>query len=322
MQKRDVYSDSAKASMAGNPVLKRNTKGQIPNFWEWYEWVSEASQLHFPSSFKELTTSPMVETEAQIFSRMASDIPEIPLEDDKDDLLSDADYAQISTLSSPAAQARATSIAVRELQINIRARNAAHTTTNKYRSHMLRQRMDRHEALILERPKLAAWIVSDNIMPSYIHDEIKSDGKYISGLDGVVPAHIIMEIACRVLGGVSVHNTKQRLILDDELRALKQGSMPTHVYCSTFKRAHLKCVHAGTKMDVADIIACFVYGLNLQVYELYIKAFNADPMAVPDNLGAVMADALAYLQSAIEVNPSLSKVLDHSAKTIRGVFYR
>jgi hypothetical protein len=54
-----------------------------------------------------------------------------------------------------------------------------------------------------------------------------------------------------------------------------------------FKRAHLKCAHAGSKMDVADIIACFVYGLNLKVYELYIKAFNAHPMAVPDILGAV-----------------------------------
>lgn len=67
-------------------------------------------------------------------------------------------------------------------------------------------------------------------------------------------------------------------------------------------------------MDPQEVIACFVYGLSLQIYELYIKDFNIDPASKPGTLGAVMAHALAYLQSAIEVNPSLSKVLDHSGK--------
>ena len=90
--------------------------------------------------------------------------------------------------------------------------------------------------------------------------------------------------------------------------------MPTHAYCTAVKRAHVKCKHAESRMDPQEVIACFVYGLSLQIYELYIKDFNIDPASKPGTLGAVMAHALAYLQSAIEVNPSLSKVLDHSGK--------
>ena len=104
------------------------------------------------------------------------------------------------------------------------------------------------------------------------------------------------------------------MMLDEELRAVKQGNMPTHAYCTAFKRAYAKCQHADSKMDATEVIGNFVYGLNLQIYELYIKAFNADPAAVPDTIGAVMAHALDYLRQSIEVNPALSKVLDHSTK--------
>ena len=50
------------------------------------------------------------------------------------------------------------------------------------------------------------------------------------------------------------------------------------------------------------------------LYKLYIKAVNTDSSAVPATLAGVMAHALEYLRGAIEVNPSLSKVLDHSMK--------
>ena len=314
MMKQDAAVSLPKVPLSGHPVLRRNAKGLIPNFWTWFEWLNEAAQLYFPLSFKDLVTAPAAESEEQALMRIGEEIPDIPLEDEKYDILSDADYALVALVPTAEERARALSIAVYEMQKKIRAANAVTSVANQLRGQLRKQKMARLEALLLERPKLAAWVVSDLVMPPGIHDEIKADGKYIPGEDGIVPAHVIIEIACRVLGGVSKNNTKQRLTMDDELKNVKQGNMPTHAYCQAFKRAHVRCVYAGTKMDPADVIACFVYGLNLQIYELYIKAFNADTTAVPDNLGAVMADALAYLQSAIEVNPSLSKVLDHSSK--------
>ena len=313
MQIQDVTTYPPMIAPSGHPVLERNAQGLIPNFWEWYEWVKDAAQLYFPSSFKELIAAPLIETENEVFVRFTRDIPMIPLVDDKDELLSIEECAALALLSTSEERERARSYAVRELQKKLRAENAAISMTNEYRVILLEQRMARHEALVLERPRLAAWLVCGSVMPPTIHDEIKSDERYLPGVDGFVPAHVIMSIACRLLGGVlKKNNTKMRMALDDELRAVKQGNLPTHTYCTAFRKAHTKCLHAGTRMDTSDIIAYFVYGLNLQIFEHYIKAFNLDPTVVPDSLGAVMADALAYLQGAIEVNPSLSKVLDYS----------
>ena len=50
---------------------------------------------------------------------------------------------------------------------------------------------------------MAAWLISEEVMAASVLDEIKADGLYIPGPTGVVPAHTIMEIVCRVLGGVS-----------------------------------------------------------------------------------------------------------------------
>ena len=314
MSKQDVNITPPKIISSGHPILRRNAKGTIPNFWLWYEWIGEAGQLYFPASFKELFAAPSPESESESIVRLPRDIPKIPLENENDDLLTDEQYAALAAMPDVQARALAQSRVVRELQMSIRAENAVKASTNEGRTQLLKQRMARHEAMILERPKLAAWVVSDLVMPAVIHDEIKADGLYLPGANGTVPAHVIVEIACRVLGGVSKNNLKQRMMLDEELRAVKQGNMPTHVYCTAFKRAHVKCLHAESKMDPAEVIGCFVYGLNLQIYELYIKAFNTDSSAVPATLGGVMAHALEYLRGAIEVNPSLSKVLDHSVK--------
>ena len=314
MMKQDVAITLPKVAPAGHPVLRRNAKGLIPNYWMWYEWLNEVAQLYFPLTFKDLTVPPTDETEDEAITKIGEDYPEIPLEDDRDDLLPDEVYARVAQLPTAEDRARALSIAVRDLQRSIRAANALTSVTNKLRAQKRKQLMDNLEARRLDRPKLAAWVVSDLVMPPGIYDELKADGKYIPGADGIVPAHVLLEIACRVLGGVSKNNTKQRLTMDDELKAVKQGNSPTHAYNQAFKRAHVKCTYAGSKMDTADVIACYVYGLNLQIYELYIKAFNEDTAAVPGTLGEVMAHALAYLQSAIEVNPSLSKVLDHASK--------
>lgn len=67
--------------------------------------------------------------------------------------------------------------------------------------------MARNEALLLERPKLAAWVSSDLVMPPEIHDEIKADGLYVAGVDGTVPAHTIMEVACLQEQHQAAHDT-------------------------------------------------------------------------------------------------------------------
>ena len=134
--------------------------------------------------------------------RLSRDIPKIPLEDENDDLLTDEQYAALAALPTVQARALAQRRAVRELQMSIRAENAIKASTNEGTTQLLKQRMARHEAIILERPKLAAWVVSDLVIPAVIHDEIKADGLYLLGADGTVPALFIVEIACRVLGGV------------------------------------------------------------------------------------------------------------------------
>ena len=134
--------------------------------------------------------------------RLSRDIPKIPLEDENDDLLTDEQYAALAALPTVQARALAQRRAVRELQMSIRAENAIKASTNEGTTQLLKQRMARHEAIILERPKLAAWVVSDLAIPAVIHDEIKADGLYLLGADGTVPALFIVEIACRVLGGV------------------------------------------------------------------------------------------------------------------------
>ena len=105
MSKQDVTIALPKTSTPGHPVLRRNAKGTVPNFWLWYEWVGEAAQLYFPASFKELSTAPPVETEVETMMRLAMGIPRIPLDNESDDLLTDAQYAELADI--PNLQARA-----------------------------------------------------------------------------------------------------------------------------------------------------------------------------------------------------------------------
>lgn len=131
MSKQEVTLLPAKAPPSGRPVLRRNPKGLVPNFWVWYEWVHEAAQLHYPYSFKELTSAPAAETNAAFLARISVDIRKIPPEDEKDDLPTDAEYEVIASLPTADARALAQSRAVREMQKRIRATNAETALTNR-----------------------------------------------------------------------------------------------------------------------------------------------------------------------------------------------
>ena len=102
--------------------------------------------------------------------RLSRDIPKIPLEDENDDLLTDEQCAALAAMPDVQARALAQSRAVRVLQMSIRAENAIKASTNEGRTQLLKQKMARNEAMILERPKLAAWVVSDLVMPAVIHE--------------------------------------------------------------------------------------------------------------------------------------------------------
>ena len=296
-----------------HPVLRRNAKGLVPMFWEWEERVHEAAQLQFPECFLELSNAPLVETEEENLARLTGDIPLVPLMDDRNKCLDDAAYAVVMALPAPQ-RARAEALAIRDMQAAARNANQAIALLNTDRALRHADRRKRDLAKIAERPKMAAWLVSEHVMPATIHDELKADGRYIAGEDGVVPAHVIMEIACRVLGGVSLNNIKMRMDHEAALRSNRQDNLPTHLYNTNFKRCLRKCVSSGSTIPQTELIAIYIYGLNLQLFEDYIRAYGADTESVPDTVGAVMANALEYLKNVIAINPALSKVLDHSTK--------
>ena len=123
-----------------------------------------------------------------------------------------------------------------------------------------------------------------------------------------------MEILCRVIGGVSKNDGRRRIDQEDALRSVRQGSMPTHLYCTMFKRGLRKCVHSGSRIPESDLILFFVNGLNVTVFENYINGFNDDPTSIPTTVAAVMADSLDHQQRVVRTNPSLAKAPDNSTR--------
>ena len=167
-----------------------------------FGWVHEAAQLAFPGCYTELSVAPVTETENEMIMRVTSDIPHMPLLDEWDDCLDDADYVAVMAL--PLCQRpHAEAIAIKAMRLVNRASNAAIALKNADNSRERADRYEREFAKVDARPRLAAWLVSSEVMPSTIHAELKVDRRYVAGADGFVPAHVIMEIACRVLGVVS-----------------------------------------------------------------------------------------------------------------------
>lgn len=306
--------DHAKGSSTTRLILKRDGKGNAPYFWDWVELVHDKSRLLFPYAFPELSEAPKEESEEELLARITQDIPEIPLKDGRATILPRPTREEIATLPNATARALASDDAILAMQEENRAFNAAATLTNRHRGIVHKTRMENHQALVLERPKMAAWLISEEVMAASVLDEIKADGLYIPGPTGVVPAHTIMEIVCRVLGGVSKNDGRTRIDHENALRVIRQGSMPTHQYCTVYKRALRKCVHSGSVISASDLILFFVNGLNVTVFENYINGYNADPSTIPTTVAAVMADALDYQQRVVRTNPSLAKALDNSNK--------
>ena len=104
-------------------------------------------------------------------------------------------------------------------------------------------------------------------------------------------------------------DVKRRHDLEDALRALKQGTSALHLFNNRFKRHFCMCVSAGSAITQAELIAKYIYGLNLQVFEEYIRKYAADQDSVPVTVGEVMADALLYYKRVVGVDPALSKAI-------------
>ena len=86
-----------------------------------------------------------------------------------------------------------------------------------------------------------------------------------------MPSHVFMGIARRVLGGASMKNPRVRMDHEYALRTLKQGNMPFDHYCTSFRRCLRVCLALGSAMSDEDLIAFFVYGLNVRLFEKYIN---------------------------------------------------
>jgi hypothetical protein len=84
---------------------------------------------------------------------------------------------------------------------------------------------------------------------------------------------VLMSIIRRILGGVSASNLKQK----SELGAICQETMPTQIYSNRLKHALRKCISAGSVIPEDKLVAKFVFGLNIVIFERNIFDYNADP---------------------------------------------
>ena len=248
-------------------ILKRNIKGEIPYFWTWYDSVLNRAQGLFPAIHTELVIAPLVETEAAALMRRLDGIPQLPLENERSKVLKNAAYAVVMTL--PAAQRpREMELAIEEMQVQRRADNIAIAALNADRRLVYENRVARDLAKVTDRPKMTAWLLSEECLSPAALNEVKADGLYTAaGLS----AHVALEIIRRVLGGVSAANRKLKSLYLTDLRALRQDTLPTHLYANKFKLAYRKCQSTGTVITEADLIDMFIFNLNLSVFELFIR---------------------------------------------------
>ena len=289
-------------------VLKRNSKGEVPNFWEWEESVHDRALLLHSDTHIELNQAAAIETEEEARTRRLVGIPQLPLENEKSTLLDDDKYAEVMAL--PANQrTRAEAVVVDAMQTQRRLRNAGIRDINAGRKIVFEDRAAKDIGKQRDRPKMAAWLLGDKCLSPSALEEIKADGHFKSGAGETNTADEIREIIHRVIGGVSVKDVKRRHDLEDALRALKQGTSALHLFNNRFKRHFCMCVSAGSAITQAELIAKYIYGLNLQVFEEYIRKYAADQDSVPVTVGEVMADALLYYKRVVGVDPALSKAI-------------
>ena len=188
--------------------------------------------------------------------RRLSGIPQLPVLNDRSKVLSDTAYAEVMSLPAPRGD-RAEALAIDAMQTERRDANIAIVAINKDRSFVYEDRTSKDLAKVQERLKMAAWVLSEECLSHSVLEEVKADGLFRSGPGETNPAHVIMGIIRRIIGGVTVGDIKQRMDLESALRAVKQENMATHLYCTKFKRNLLKCSSAGSTIPMSELIAIF-----------------------------------------------------------------
>jgi hypothetical protein len=148
------------------------------------------------------------------------------------------------------------------------------TEINLDRRLVYENRTARDLAKIVDRPKLTAWLLSDECISPDALAEVKADGLFV---DTGMIASDAMEIIKRVLGGVSSSNVRLKQDFFSQFRALKQGNSPTHTYSTRFKHALRKCMSTGTILSESDLVEYYIFGLNLLVFEIWMNTYNTDP---------------------------------------------
>ena len=147
-------------------VLKKNDMGRVPLFWVWVDWVHEAAQLIFPTCYTELTVTSITETEDEMIKRLTSDIPHMPLLDEWDDCFDATDYVAVMAL--PLCQRhRAEALSIKAKHVTNRASNAAIALKNADNSRELADGYEHEFAKVDARPRLAAWLVSSEVIAIY-----------------------------------------------------------------------------------------------------------------------------------------------------------
>jgi len=295
------------------PVLHRDRKGNTVDYWSWEEATQDHAAIVYPDIASELTIAPVVETEAESLARRLTGIPQLPLENDRSKVLGDEDYQIV--MQYPANQrAREMELAIDRMQDARRIANIVISATNRDRALTFDYRVNRDLAKIVKRDEMAAWLLSPEKMSSTVLAEVKADGLFVAGCH----AHVIMEIIRRVIGGVSLTNRKMASALHVELQTMRQGTMPTHVYTTLFKHACLKCRGSGIVLTESAVVDLYIFGLNVQMFEHFIREHNDDPSGARAGAPTTLADAVnaakVFQDSAVSVNPALSKYLDGGHK--------
>jgi hypothetical protein len=222
MSKGVTVKTPLNAGLASHMILKRNSKGEILEFWTWEENVHDRALLLYPEICQELTAAPPFETEEGTRLRRLDGIPQLPLENDKSKVLGQITYDIVMALA-PAARPRALELAIENMQIGRRNDNVLIEAVNLDRRLVYENRTTRDLAKIVDRPKLSAWLLSDECLSPEALVEVKSDGHFVA--TGMAAADI-MEIIRRVLGGVSSSNVRLKQDCFTQLRALRQNNSP------------------------------------------------------------------------------------------------
>jgi hypothetical protein len=226
--------------------------------------VCETIAVIFAEISSELDDDPPIETEAEARILRLTGIEQLPLENDRSKHIDDDRFMEIQQL--PANQrARAESRAVDEIQSARRLVNVTTTAINKDRMLIYEEGVAKDIRKYNDRPILAAVLISESCMSAAAASEVKADGRNRVG----VSPHINLSIVRDIFGSLSNANSIERYNYENDLGGTRQGSMPTHMYQTAYKRNVKLC--KATRSAIAES------GLNVSIFEEYINNFVRDP---------------------------------------------